>query len=602
MSLKLAYLNLHKSQPTPPVQEVLISLTPVSFGPLKNKSLFEEVVLGLLYIMGELGRERLRLLVWGALIWGSLALSACSPMRAPSTSSEMGSSEPLLDDSSPSGNESPDSSDELSSEEGSVEDSQNPDPPQQAPDVSFVWVEKWDGSYRQFPGGARALAQDRSLLATKNIRIYTQEKALAASLIQLPVDPKNALTTNQYPSQKFPSSVVNSYKIAQADLQKALSLGFRQRPRTTVSAQSCAGAQSILAFGQSNSANSGARADTSVHPNILMFFNGHCFPARDPLLGASIYNGGGSIWMPFAKRYVRDHPGQKLVLVSFGVGGSSSQEWTPSGKWHSRMVRVLRQVREARLNVKKVFWHQGESDNLQEVSTAQYMNHFEQILSTLRQNQIEAPVSIAVASYLGFMPYNMSLKIQKAQIQLVEKHSPLVELGINTDFFHTPYRAKDDVHLNATGLQAIADEWYKNALSPSRPSPDELMVQAIFQVLVHRRTAPSEESYWIGRKNQRGGWASVISEVEASEEAFIKGLYTKYTRRIPERPGYNEWRQILGSTTRAELEARFAQLTADIFAGRVGYPTSLFYKEDGILKPWPEVYRFDRSAGFWEVR
>jgi len=115
----------------------------------------------------------------------------------------------------------------------------------------------------------------------------------------------------------------------------------------------------IVAIGQSNGANvvPGAVGRSTVP--AYNFYNGQCFAAEDPLLGAS--GQLGSIWTQLAQNLAAD--GSPLVLFAGAVSGSTVAEWLPEerGYW-SRLAAQLTQAKQAGLLPEVVIWLQGEAD------------------------------------------------------------------------------------------------------------------------------------------------------------------------------------------------------------------------------------------------
>lgn len=81
----------------------------------------------------------------------------------------------------------------------------------------------------------------------------------------------------------------------------------------------------IIGFGQSNSANQQGHRHESKKKNILNFYNGNCYLAKDPMLGAT--GNRGSIWIPLANSLAKK-TGKKIVLATFGIGNSSVTHWS----------------------------------------------------------------------------------------------------------------------------------------------------------------------------------------------------------------------------------------------------------------------------------
>jgi len=467
---------------------------------------------------------------------------------------------------------------------------------------NLVWVNRPDGSLAQFPGGSVSLAQDQAVLNGANITVYSSTKSFSGVPVTLPVATQAALTSaNQTPTPQIPSGLVNSFQISATNLAQANTLGFMQQTSATIGSVPCSGANAILAFGQSNSANSGATADMSPNPQILMFYNGYCFVAQDPLLGASIYDGGGSLWMPFAKRYIADHPGQKIVIASFGVGGSQSADWTSSGVWHSRLVTELNQVKTANLNVVKIFWHQGESDNQAGISHNQYVANFQNMLATLNANLPSVPVSIAVASYLGSFPYNVSTAIQTAQMNLVENNYPNVQLGVVSDLYPATYRSSADLHFNAAGLQSVAADWYQASMGLSQPSFPYQMIETYYHVALQRIGQPSEIAYWQAQEPSLGSFAAIYQAIKNSNEGTLRSDYILYALRLPDLSGFQYWLPQINSSSPAQFATTFDSAVQSVIQSGNPDP-SLWNLTNGILEPRIAPlgpFTYDLNQGVW---
>jgi hypothetical protein len=471
--------------------------------------------------------------------------------------------------------------------------------PTTMPNVPKTWVFKSDLSLVQYIGGDIPLTTHQQALTSAGVTVYSANRAVKKNAIPLSIQPKDTLhrltaTLYNSPANPIYSGVHNAFQIATADLAKAESAGFQASIGDSAFAVPCSGKETLFIFGQSNSANSGDVADRTTIPNVYMFYNGFCYPAADPILGATMYNGGGSAWMPLARRFAAFHPGRELVLFSFGVGGSSVREWASGGLWSSRLDLALSQARAAGLRVTKVFWHQGESDTIDRTPRASYMVSFASVIGKVRAGGISAPLYMAVASYMALRPYYISREVQSAQLSLIEQNYSGIELGLVADFLPEEHRSiYDGLHFSAAGLNAAGLEWYSRAFTPQNRERE--IIRAYYNTLLSRNPTESDINYWQNRKLSANlELMELRAEIANTTEGFIRDLYLQLARRQPEYEGYVFWYKALETRTRADVRAEFEVAVKDLsLAG------DLFTVTDGTLQPRADRFHFDRSFGLW---
>ena len=111
-------------------------------------------------------------------------------------------------------------------------------------------------------------------------------------------------------------------------------------------------------------------------------------------------------------------------------------------------------------------WHQGESDNVHNTTSPSYITDFKTIRSAFRDNGINAPLFVAIATY---HPNENSIKnkqmgcdtiIQNAQRKIIAQF-PDVYPGPNTDLLDKCCDRHDGVHFSVTGLDKHAGLWRK---------------------------------------------------------------------------------------------------------------------------------------------
>ena len=153
----------------------------------------------------------------------------------------------------------------------------------------------------------------------------------------------------------------------------------------------------ILIFGQSNGANSG---DAPYAPRHRVFnfnlFDGHCYAARDPLLGTTESRGNFASRM--ADMLIERNLFDTVVLAPIGVGGSRIEEWTTGGARHRRLQVVIKRATDNALTFTHVLWHQGESNAGIDADAELYIGCFLNIHEALRSYGVDAPSYVAQAT------------------------------------------------------------------------------------------------------------------------------------------------------------------------------------------------------------
>lgn len=209
----------------------------------------------------------------------------------------------------------------------------------------------------------------------------------------------------------------------------------------------------LVSFGQSNSANSaGYRVKNEEVSDVINWYEGQCYEAKSPLLGATGSNGE---WMSLtAQALVENGTYDQVIILSLGVGGSPVAAWTRGSDANVRLLKSLREI-DKKYNVTDMIWHQGESDLGWKVGVESYMNSFSSLETSIRDVGINAPLFMSIASYCrgGDYPNN----ITDAQHRIIDD-TPNVILGVNTDqLISTGMRLSDDCHFNKKG-QMMASE------------------------------------------------------------------------------------------------------------------------------------------------
>lgn len=151
----------------------------------------------------------------------------------------------------------------------------------------------------------------------------------------------------------------------------------------------------MLLIGQSNVANS-ALGTFLPQARIGNYFEGQCFVAKNPLLGAS--GERASVALDFADAAVRQGLFDSAVIVNLAVQGSSVYSWARHGDLRPLLARTLADLRRQGLAVNLVLYHQGEADCLVGLDGERYGLALENVLADLRRMGVSAPIFVSQVS------------------------------------------------------------------------------------------------------------------------------------------------------------------------------------------------------------
>jgi hypothetical protein len=212
----------------------------------------------------------------------------------------------------------------------------------------------------------------------------------------------------------------------------------------------------LLIIGQSNGGNHGETRSTA-HRAVFNFnfFDGLCYRACDPLLGAT--GDGGSPWCILGDVLIADGFAPSVLLCPLSVGGSTVAEWAPGGTYQHRMTYRIGRLRQGGFEPSSVFWHQGEADALYGTQADNYIKAFRALVGSLREVDIRAPIYVATASYFA-IPEGFGASqaiIRRAQQSLINAEEGILP-GPDTDLIRDRF---DGCHMGTGGLREHAQMW-----------------------------------------------------------------------------------------------------------------------------------------------
>ena len=209
----------------------------------------------------------------------------------------------------------------------------------------------------------------------------------------------------------------------------------------------------VLAIGQSNIANQAENRITSHYRGaVVNFFDGKCYRAESPLLGATAEE--GEFLTLLGDRLVDDGTYKTVVIVTSAVGASEIARWRKGGVLNGLMLHALTGLLPG-YRVTQVLWVQGEADYAIGTSPQVYTDDFQSLLDTLTDGGVMAPVFLAIATRCvsNWKPDN---PIAAAQRALVDNKR--VFLGADTDaLIGTADRRPDGCHFGGRGQVKAAD-------------------------------------------------------------------------------------------------------------------------------------------------
>jgi hypothetical protein len=240
----------------------------------------------------------------------------------------------------------------------------------------------------------------------------------------------------------------------------------------------------VLILGQSNIANHGAYFEPFeyIPKSPIYYYNGDNIDIFTSPIGTKRHfaSGNASSLFPYlGDMMVERLDYDKIIFVNAAIGGTTVFQWTPNAGSYERNIvgddfiysnGLFDRVREAKdisnkldIPYTHILWHQGEDDNVQETSKADYKKYFMEIKDGIRKLNIEAPIYMARASFTSARSIpepRFDKNIIAAQNELIKENSDILE-GPNTDIIGVEDRY-DGSHFNKEGLIKHANLWIES--------------------------------------------------------------------------------------------------------------------------------------------
>ena len=220
----------------------------------------------------------------------------------------------------------------------------------------------------------------------------------------------------------------------------------------------------LLVLGQSNAANHGELAPTTLSNQVTVWFEGRCYAARDPLPGGT--GQGGSLWSWLPSELQQRGIHRPVTLSVLAVGATSISDWTtPGAPLHKALQRTAVHLAETHQLPHLVLWQQGEADALTGLPSEAYLAGLRALATQLAAAGIHAPILLGKSTLCRQAP---SPAIRRALDMATIDHR--FRSGADTDTLVGPSFRSDDCHFSVLGQQRGASLWASAIAAAIQPA------------------------------------------------------------------------------------------------------------------------------------
>jgi hypothetical protein len=212
----------------------------------------------------------------------------------------------------------------------------------------------------------------------------------------------------------------------------------------------------IVIVGQSNAANHGTGRLVARHcVDNFSLYDGKCYHAADPLLGAS--GDGGNFATRFGDKLIEGGLFDRVILAPIAMGGTMVEQWAEEGMFNRRIPALIRRLYDAGLRADFVLWQQGEGNpGVGDIGGRQYRKNLLEVIRTFRRYGVSAPFFVSLTTTCGG-PHPNAKNIRDGQQSAVNPKAAIYQ-GADTDMIGLEYRW-DACHFNEVGLDMAASLW-----------------------------------------------------------------------------------------------------------------------------------------------
>jgi hypothetical protein len=217
----------------------------------------------------------------------------------------------------------------------------------------------------------------------------------------------------------------------------------------------------IVTGGQSNAANSfDPVTDATPVKNAYMFFDGHCFALRSPVLGATSTR--DSLWPRLGAELVATTR-RPVVFINGAVGGSQLGDWLDDRSLYRQWL--LERVRGAAalgMTPDLILWIQGETDAATRIKPSLYVDQMRELIRRFGQESPSGHAKWVLyrSTRCGERPNN-GADMERALTEFTDESSnDRIHAGPRASSLDNRFR-RDQCHFNSRGRDWLVDETMK---------------------------------------------------------------------------------------------------------------------------------------------
>ena len=184
-------------------------------------------------------------------------------------------------------------------------------------------------------------------------------------------------------------------------------------------------------------------------------YDGHCYHAADPLLGASGL--GGNVAPRFGDIIIKWGLFDRIIVAPISMAGSTVEQWADEGPYNRLIIALIRQLYDAGLTPNFIFYQQGVGNvGAGDVAGRKYRKNLLEVVRTFRSFGIDAPFFIALESGRAVNDPDAG-NIRSGQRSAVNAGIGTF-LGPDINSIGQDHR-RDGCHFKESGLQIAAAMW-----------------------------------------------------------------------------------------------------------------------------------------------
>jgi Carbohydrate esterase, sialic acid-specific acetylesterase len=213
----------------------------------------------------------------------------------------------------------------------------------------------------------------------------------------------------------------------------------------------------VITLGQSNAANHGGGHYTATKcVDNFNVYDGSCYHAADPLLGAS--GEGGNFATRFGDMVIERGLFDRVIIAPIAIGGTTVEQWAEEGLFNRRILALVRRLHDASLTPDFILWQQGEGNRgLVDPGGHQYCKNLLEVVQTFRRFGVDAPFFIALAGDDFSLGGPAQQYVRLGQLSAI--HPELgTYFGPDTNIIGREH-CSDPVHLTESGISMLAKMW-----------------------------------------------------------------------------------------------------------------------------------------------